>query len=677
MFLNYFIDERLRPFVGVDVSKLGLKGEVKSWLRWNRTLMGFRSSPYIACKMYGWTLDVCRGNRFDPENPFRWDSVRVNLPGTKNYNPRLPWISKMKGNSEAAEVIAYVDDVRNIASSELDCRKSGKRISQVTTYLGEQDAWRKTRPPSQKPGPWCGSFVVVEDENVFAYVSLKKWNKGKAFIASWLNLLKEAKSENRTAQLNHKDMERGRGFLVYLSRTYTSIVPYLKGIHLTIDSWRGGRDEDGWKLRANARRYAELKDNYLLHSSSSNSTKTHTTDPPNTVSPVRRLFDDLTCLNEFFDIDTPPWRFVRGKTIYIAKYGFADASKSGFGSSIETDDGIVYRYGTWSTDGEEHSSNFRELKNLATTLECEIEKGNMKGVEVFIFTDNSTAESAYYKGTSSSRLLFDIIFNLRKLEFSRGIKIHFIHVAGTRMIVQGTDGLSRGDLSEGVMKGMDMLSFIPLHLSVFERSKNLKSWFKEWIVPCLKKNEKLEFLTVEDWFWRGQDLDSGSKNDDNLWIPTFKPGIFVWSPAPAAGQFAVEQLRNARNKRTNSIHFVVIPRLFTSIWRRQLTRVADLFITLPFIPDIWSKDSQHEPLTLAVIFPFLSHSPWQLKRSKSFLEMERYLRGVWEDSAIPTGFVLCKLLGKTRNLYDLSPRLVCQLLQAPQKFKLFHNATRE
>jgi hypothetical protein len=26
------------------------------------------------------------------------------------------------------------------------------------------------------------------------------------------------------------------------------MVPYLKGLHLTLDSWRSGRDEGGWKL---------------------------------------------------------------------------------------------------------------------------------------------------------------------------------------------------------------------------------------------------------------------------------------------------------------------------------------------------------------------------------------------------------------------------------------------
>jgi len=36
--------------------------------------------------------------------------------------------------------------------------------------------------------------------------------------------------------------------------------------------------------------------------------------------------------------------------------------------------------------------------------------------------------------------------------------IHVIHVSGKRMIAQGTDGVSRGFLMEGVMAGDDMLS---------------------------------------------------------------------------------------------------------------------------------------------------------------------------------------------------------------------------
>jgi hypothetical protein len=49
-------------------------------------------------------------------------------------------------------------------------------------------------------------------------------------------------------KLSHKELLADRGFLVYLTRTYPAMVPYLKGFHLTIEMWRGGRDAKGWKL---------------------------------------------------------------------------------------------------------------------------------------------------------------------------------------------------------------------------------------------------------------------------------------------------------------------------------------------------------------------------------------------------------------------------------------------
>ena len=73
------------------------------------------------------------------------------------------------------------------------------------------------------------------------------------------------------------------------------------------------------------------------------------------------------------------------------------------------------------------------------------------GTDWFVFTDNSTAESAYAKGFSSSKLMFELVLRLRKLEMQQGCKIHVSHVAGTRMIKQGSEGLSRGNLAEGVM----------------------------------------------------------------------------------------------------------------------------------------------------------------------------------------------------------------------------------
>ena len=46
--------------------------------------------------------------------------------------------------------------------------------------------------------------------------------------------------------IHFKTTERLIGFVVYVSQTYTSLVPYLKGIYLSLNSWRSGRDEEGW-----------------------------------------------------------------------------------------------------------------------------------------------------------------------------------------------------------------------------------------------------------------------------------------------------------------------------------------------------------------------------------------------------------------------------------------------
>ena len=59
------------------------------------------------------------------------------------------------------------------------------------------------------------------------------------------------------------------------------------------------------------------------------------------------------------------------------------------------------------------------------------------------------------------------------------VQLQVIHVAGTRMISQGTDGLLRGCLIEGVMAGTPMLDFKPLHLSALDRQPTLLQWIRD------------------------------------------------------------------------------------------------------------------------------------------------------------------------------------------------------
>jgi hypothetical protein len=110
----------------------------------------------------------------------------------------------------------------------------------------------------------------------------------------------------------------------------------------------------------------------------------------------------------------------------------------------------------------------------------------------------------FYKGNSTSKHMFELILRLRKLEMAGDLVLHVIHVAGTRMIAEGADGGSRGDMNQGVMAGQPILDFIPLHLSALERSNKVEAWVHSW---WDNERGELQTLTLEGWFEEGQQED--------------------------------------------------------------------------------------------------------------------------------------------------------------------------
>jgi len=166
---------------------------------------------------------------------------------------------------------------------------------------------------------------------------------------------------------------------------------------------------------------------------------------------------------------------VRPKRSSVALYGFADASGCGFGSTLLAKGRVHYRHGQWSKDHSDESSNHRELDNLITAIEEAMQEGLLTDSELFMFTDNSTMESAFFKGTSTSPKLFDLILRLQELRMGDGLILYMIHVAGTQMKKEGMDGLSRGDCTEGVMRGQQLLSFDPLHLTTVVRAPQIRA----------------------------------------------------------------------------------------------------------------------------------------------------------------------------------------------------------
>jgi hypothetical protein len=151
----------------------------------------------------------------------------------------------------------------------------------------------------------------------------------------------EVLGEDSAGGLNHKQLERCRGFLVYVAQAYPSLVLYLKGIHLTLDGWRSGRNEDGWK-----RSHADMEQ-LMQHGDPEEAMKVIREEAPSLVIPVPRLEQDLRALLALTKPLVPPKRAVRSKHLLQVCYGFGGASGEGFGSITLLDGAVEWELGSW------------------------------------------------------------------------------------------------------------------------------------------------------------------------------------------------------------------------------------------------------------------------------------------------------------------------------------------
>ena len=154
MFLNFQLHRSVVPFTGVDLSSLyeGSDEVGPRWAVWDRNLMGFAASPYNSIKMALVAEEICKGNRHEEGvgidgkelNPFQWKLVRLNLPGSKEYNLCNSWVSKLRSDGRVAcDLFTFVDDERMTGPDEELTWQASHALASKQSYLGIQDVGRK------------------------------------------------------------------------------------------------------------------------------------------------------------------------------------------------------------------------------------------------------------------------------------------------------------------------------------------------------------------------------------------------------------------------------------------------------------------------------------------------------------------------------------------------------
>ena len=77
---------------------------------WDGNLMSFVTLPNNSIMMVLITEEICMDDCHEEQvgsdgkelHPLQWKRIRLNLPGTKTYDPSLSWISKMQVDGRLA-----------------------------------------------------------------------------------------------------------------------------------------------------------------------------------------------------------------------------------------------------------------------------------------------------------------------------------------------------------------------------------------------------------------------------------------------------------------------------------------------------------------------------------------------------------------------------------------------
>jgi hypothetical protein len=271
-----------------------------------------------------------------------------------------------------------VDDLRALGATEEHAWAVVMRIIKWLQYLGIQNTARKNCPPTRKPGAWAGAVFRVYLREILKTVTQEKWDKAKMEIGE-LDESMGAKLEDNST-VNYKQLETIRGFMCHIGQTFTIVMPFLKGFHLTLSSHLPGRNLEGWKLGDRTWRVYQqdrVDRGELLQEEvdAEHAGADPDREPPQRIKPVPRLYLDLVALSFFFSGDKPLEVSVRSKNVKVLLYGFGDASGRGFGSTVLTPHGVRYRTGTWGPDDEGESSNWKEFGNVVETVDCEAAEG--------------------------------------------------------------------------------------------------------------------------------------------------------------------------------------------------------------------------------------------------------------------------------------------------------------
>jgi hypothetical protein len=133
--------------------------------------------------------------------------------------------------------------------------------------------------------------------------------------------------------------------------TFEDLNPFLKGFYLTLNSWRPGRDQEGWRVNYNSRDmdfslHLDDDENPLIISEFGSENR-NLEGTPKLVTACPRFKSDVGAIASILRPEIPPVINLRPQKIITVVHGFGDASGSGLGSTFTCGSGFTYQIGVW------------------------------------------------------------------------------------------------------------------------------------------------------------------------------------------------------------------------------------------------------------------------------------------------------------------------------------------
>ena len=236
--------------------------------------------------------------------------------------------------------------------------------------------------------------------------------------------------------------------------------------------------------------------------------------------------------------------------------------------------------GVWTAKSRPHTSNWKEARTVLESLLQE-EAGRLVDKVVFYITDNLVSYYIINGGSSKSPELHRLVQEIKEAAAQHQCHLEVVHVPGTLMITQGTDGLSRGIwlAAERRAHGLNQSLFHPIPYS-----QELGLWAAGQCGYQGLWPSYLSFPEVQDWRCTLHRLT-------------------IWTPPPECGrQLLATYLRQWVQAPTTTSAIFLLPRILQREWSRVAKYIQEVGV---FFGDLLPPDSR---FTFALPFVVL-HIP--------------------------------------------------------------------